>query len=94
LKQKREDFFEQLKSQLDSWNEQLAGLEEDVEKLSSSIKDNYKEQLEEFKKNSQKAKEVLEEINKASSKSIEALIEGIDKAWQEMEKAFSDQKKE
>lgn len=85
MKIEREKFFEQLKNELDTLNEQLAGLEKGADKIKSAFKKDFSEKTSEFKKNSEEVKDILQDLAKVGERSLKSFVDSVEGVWKEME---------
>ena len=84
----RDDFVENLKSQLDTWNSEIAKFEATVEAAQADAKAKLQEQLEEMHKQREKAVATLNEMQHAGEEAWEEMRKGTEDAWTALTEAF------
>ncbi len=84
----RKEFVEKLKTELDSWNEELDRLEASVKEISGELKKDGERQYEALRKNCAELSEKFKKTEKAREEAKEFLAETIESAWNEMQKSF------
>lgn len=81
----RDKYVEQLKKQLDEWNEKMAELEKEMWEAGEDSKERYREYLNELKIQQQQAQDQLRRLQHASESAWEDVLEGTKRAWREYE---------
>lgn len=85
-------YTENLKAQIDQWNNELKKLENEANKVSADMRQNYEQQIKELRTRRDEAQEKMRELQKSSDEasddirrsienSLNAMKEGIENAW-------------
>jgi malate synthase len=83
----RNEYVEQLKTNLDKWNADLAKLEAKARVAKTDLQIEYEMQLETLKKHRETASAKLHEIQESSGEAWQELRAGADTAWVAMREA-------
>jgi len=84
----RNTYIENLKSQLDKWNAEVAKWESQATKTQANMRTEYDKQLAAVKQHQHEAMEQLRKVQAASGDAWTELQRGADEAWAAMRKAF------
>ena len=84
----RNEYVEQLKQNLDKWNEDIAKWEEKARVARNDMRIDYEMQLESLRKQREAATEKLKELQASSGEAWKELTVGADAAWDAMREAF------
>ena len=84
----RDLYVEKLKANLDAWNASIDRLEAQARHAEADMKLKYREQLDELEKHRAKATAKLAQLHAAGDDAWEDLREGVESAWDAMEKAM------
>jgi len=84
----RNTYIENLKSQLDKWNAEMAKWEGQAAKAQVSMRTEYEKQLAAAKQHQHEAMEQLRKVQSASGDAWTEMQRGADEAWAAMRKAF------
>lgn len=94
---KRDEYIENLKKQLDTWNAEAAKWEAKAKAAQANMRGEYEKQLTAFRRQRDHALEQMRQIQAASGEAWQDLVRGTDDAWARMrdavEKARSEFKK-
>ena len=85
---KREEYIEKLKKQLDAWNAEVASWEAKTRQAQHSARAEYEKQLAEFRARRDQAMEQMRRVQGASADAWIDLARGADDAWDSMRRAF------
>jgi chromosome segregation ATPase len=84
----RNEYVEQLKSNLDKWNTDLAKWEDKAKAARTDLRIDYEMQLETLRKHRDEAMTKLKELQATSGDAWKDLKAGADVAWAAMREAF------
>ena len=84
----RNEYVEQLKTNLDKWNTDLAKWEEKARAAKKDMTIDYEMKLEELRKHREEAAAKLKELQASSGEAWKELKAGTDTAWAAMREAF------
>ena len=84
----REDYVQQLKTQIDRWNDEAAKLEAKVKAAQAGAQAEYAAQLEQFRKHRDEAMAEMRRVQSASLEAWSELARGADTALKSMQEAF------
>ena len=84
----RNAYIENLKSQLDKWNTEMAKWEAQAKAAQSGMRAEYEKQLATIRQHQNQAAEQLRRVQAASGDAWMELQRGADEAWARMRKAF------
>jgi len=84
----RNDFVENVKNQIDTWNTEITKLETTVEAAQADAKAKLQEQLEEMQQQREKAVANLQEMQHASEEAWDEMRKGSEDAWSALTEAF------
>jgi lipid II:glycine glycyltransferase (peptidoglycan interpeptide bridge formation enzyme) len=84
----RDEYVQQLKSQIDQWNAEAAHWEDKAKKAQAGMKSEYERQLQQFKAKSEEATSELRRVQGASIDAFSEMMRGADAAMQSMKDAF------
>jgi lipid II:glycine glycyltransferase (peptidoglycan interpeptide bridge formation enzyme) len=84
----REEYVEQLKTQLDKWNAEVSKWEGKTKAMQASARAEYDRQLAAFRKQRDEALAELRKVQGASGEAWTELAHGADAAWASMRAAF------
>ena len=94
---KRDEYLENLKKQLDTWNAEASKWEAKAKAAQANMRGEYEKQLTAFRHQRDQALEQMRRIQAASGEAWQDLVRGTDDAWARMrdavEKARSEFKK-
>jgi len=85
---KREEYVQKLKGQLDQWNAEVAKWEAKTKEAQASARAEYEKQLAEFRRQRDQALEQMRRIQGASGDAWLEVVRGADEAWARMREAF------
>ena len=85
---KRDEYLEKLKAQLDQWNAEVAKWEAKAREAQADMRIEYEKQLEAFRSQRDRALEQMRRIQAASGEAWLDLVRGADDAWAKMREAF------
>lgn len=91
---KRDEYAERLKKQIDEWNRLIGRWEEEAKHRSAGAREEAEERLSELRKQRDELRERLPEIQAAGGKALDELLEGINRAWKELSRAFERSREE
>jgi len=84
----RNDFVENVKNQIDTWNTEITKLETTVEAAQADAKAKLQEQLEEMQQQREKAVATMQEMQHASEEAWDEMRKGSEDAWSALTEAF------
>lgn len=84
----RSEYIEQLKSNLDQWNADLAKLEAKARVAKTDLRIDYEMQLEALRKHREEAAAKLKELQASGEGAWKELAAGADTAWATLREAF------
>lgn len=84
---KRDDYVEKLKSQLDAWNADVDALESRAHKAHAEAQALYQAQVEALRARSEQARLQLDLLRRASEDAWSEMRSGMEKAWDDMGEA-------
>ena len=84
----RNEYVEQLKTNLDKWNHDLAKWEEKARGAKNDLTINYEMTLDDLRKKREEATARLKELQATSGEAWKELKAGADTAWTAMREAF------
>jgi hypothetical protein len=84
----RNEYVEQLKTNLDHWNSDIAKWEAKAKVARTDMRIEYEMQLEALRKHREEATAKLKEIQASSGEAWKELAAGADSAWAAMREAF------
>ncbi len=84
---KRDDYVEKLKSQLDAWNADVDALESRAHKAQAEAQAVYQAQVEALRARSEQARLQLDLLRRASEDAWSEMRSGMEKAWDDMGEA-------
>ncbi len=84
----RNTYIENLKSQLDKWNAEMAKWEGQAAKAQAGMRAEYDKQLAAVKQHQHEAMDQLRKVQAASGEAWTDFQRGADEAWAAMRKAF------
>ena len=90
MKDKRKAYEEKLDAQLKEWNAQIALLKAKAENAKVDAKIDYYKTIDALEHKQDKAKKKLQELKTAGDEAWEAVKEGAEKAWAEVQTAYRD----
>ncbi|HYA46519.1 MAG TPA: hypothetical protein VEF92_03110 [Burkholderiales bacterium] len=85
---KRDDYVNNLKSQLDQWNAEITKWEGQAKAAQANLRAEYEKQLAGFRARRDQATEQLRKIQAATGDAWIDLARGADQAWASMSEAF------
>ena len=85
---KREEYVQKLKGQLDQWNAEVAKWEAKTKEAQASARAGYEKQLADFRRQRDQALEQMRRIQGASGDAWLEVVRGADEAWARMREAF------
>ncbi|MFQ3790294.1 hypothetical protein [Halomonas sp. A29] len=87
---RRDEFIEQMKTQLDEWNAEIEALAARARKASAEAQTRYHDDLERLRRRRDETRRRLEELQYASEAAWDSLQQGLDDAWELLRKALRD----
>jgi lipid II:glycine glycyltransferase (peptidoglycan interpeptide bridge formation enzyme) len=85
---KRDEYVEKLKGQLEQWNAEVAKWEVKAGEAQASARAEYEKQLSEFRRQRDQGLEQMRRIQGASGDAWLEVVRGADEAWARMREAF------
>ena len=85
---KRDDYVQNLKTQLDQWNAEVGKWEAQAKAAQAGARAEYEKQLATFRAQRNLALEQLHKVQAASGDAWTELVQGADKAWARVSEAF------
>lgn len=85
---KRDEYVQKLKGQLDTWNAEVAKWEAKTTEAQASARAEYEKQLTEFRRHRDQAVEQLRQVQTATGNAWLELTRGADEAWAKMRESF------
>ena len=85
---KRDQYVEKLKAQLDEWNAEAAKWEAKTRSTQADMRIEYEKQLETFRRQRDHALEQMHKVQAATGDAWIDLVRGADEAWAKMREAF------
>ena len=85
---RRDEYVERLKKQLDQWNGEVAKWEENTRQAQAGMRTEYEKQLQAYRQQRDQALEHMRRIQSASGDAWMDLMRGADDAWSRMREAF------
>jgi len=85
---KREQYIEKLKLQLDEWNAEVAKWEAKTRGAQADMRIEYEKQLETFRRQRDRGLEQMQKVQAATGDAWIDLVRGADEAWAKMREAF------
>ena len=85
---KRDEYVEKLKRQLEQWNAEFAKWEGKTREVQASARAEYEKQLAEFRRQRDGALEQMRKVQDASGDAWLEIVHGADEAWARMREAF------
>lgn len=79
--EKKDEYVEKLKTQIDGWSAEIDKLEAKVKKTKSDARMEYENQIKSLRQRYDSAKAKITEIQQASESSWEDLKQGAESAW-------------
>ena len=86
---KRDDYVEKLKKQLDQWNAEVSKWEAKAAQAQAGARAEYEKQLQAFRQQRDQALEHMRRVQAASGDAWVDLMRGADDAWARMRDAFN-----
>lgn len=85
---KRDEYVEKLKKQLDLWNAEVSRWEGKAQQATAGMRAEYEEQLQSFREQRDQAMEHLRRVQTSSGDAWKDLMRGTEDAWSKMREAF------
>ena len=85
---KREQYLEKLKAQLDEWNAEVAKWETKTRSAQAGMRIEYEKQLETFRRQRDQGLEQMRKVQAETGDAWIDLVRGADEAWAKMREAF------
>ena len=85
---RRDEYLERLKKQLDEWNAEVAKWEERTREAQAGMRAEYEKQLQAYRHQRDQGLEHMRRIQSASGDAWMDLMRGADDAWARMREAF------
>jgi len=85
---KREQYIEKLKAQLDEWNAEVAKWEAKTRSAQAGMRIEYEKQLESFRRQRDHGLEQMRMVQAETGDAWIDLVRGADDAWAKMREAF------
>ena len=85
---KRDEYVENLKKQLDQWNAEVTKWEGKARQAEAGMRAEYEKQLQAYRHQRDQALEQMRRIQSASGEAWVDLMRGADDAWAKMREAF------
>ena len=85
---KREQYIDKLKAQLDEWNAEVAKWEAKSRSAQADMRIEYEKQLDAFRHQRDQALEQMRKVQAATGDAWTDLVRGADDAWAKMREAF------
>jgi hypothetical protein len=85
---KRDEYIQKLKMQLDEWNAEVVKWEERTRAAESGLRAGYEKQLEAFRQQRDQALEKMKQVQSSAGDAWMDLARGADDAWDRMREAF------
>lgn len=86
---KRDEYVEKLKKQLDQWNAEVAKWEGKAREAQSGMRAEYEKQLQAYRQQRDQALEHMRRVQSATGDAWMDLMRGTDDAWAKMREAFN-----
>ena len=86
---KRDEYVEKLKKQLDQWNAEVSKWEAKAAQAQAGARAEYEKQLQAFRQQRDQALEHMRRVQAASGDAWVDLMRGADDAWARMRDAFN-----
>ncbi|MGQ4878140.1 hypothetical protein ACOJCM_06155 [Billgrantia sp. LNSP4103-1] len=87
---RRDEFIQRMKAQLDEWNAEIDALAARARQASTEAQARYQDDIERLRRRRDETRRRLEELQYASEAAWDALQQGLDDAWELMRKALRD----
>ncbi|MCE8035951.1 MAG: hypothetical protein LPK20_06930 [Halomonas sp.] len=87
---RRDEFIERMKAQLDEWNAEIEALAERARQASAEAQVRYQDDIERLRRRRDETWRRLEELQYASEAAWDTLQQGLDDAWELLRKALRD----
>src|SRR5690554_5316381 len=88
MSSKRDEYAERLKQQIDEWNRLLDRWEQEAKSRSAEARQEAERRLHDLRRRRDDLRERLPEIQEAGEKAFDELLDGINRAWKELSRAF------
>jgi len=85
---KRDQYIDKLKAQLDVWNAEIAQWEAKARSAQADIRVEYEKQLDTFRHQRDEGLEQMHKVQAATGDAWNDLVRGADDAWAKMRAAF------
>lgn len=85
---KRDQYLEKLKAQLDEWNAEVAKWEAKTRSAQAGMRIEYEKQLEAFRRQRDHGLEQMRKVQAETGDAWVDLVRGADDAWAKMREAF------
>lgn len=92
MENKRDEYVEKVKDQLDRWNSVIDDLEAKKSQVTNAAREQYETRLEEAKARRDELQDKLAELKHSSDAAWEELKSGIDLAWDSLSSALKSAK--
>ena len=85
---KRDQYLDKLKAQLDEWNTELAKWEAKARSAQADMRIEYEKQIDAFRRQRDQAMEQMHRVQSATGDAWNDLARGADDAWAKLREAF------
>ncbi len=85
---KRDDYVEKLKAQLDRWNADITKWEAKAKGAQADVRTEYEKRLDAFRRQRDLSIKQLQQVQSATGDAWKELARGADEAWAKMREAF------
>ncbi len=86
---KRKQYINSMKAKLDDLDEQISKLEQRGEKIEDSLKQDYRDKLDELRQRRAQARDKLNEIRNASQEEWQKLQDQLEHTWDAAKHSFN-----
>lgn len=87
---KRDDFIERVKANLDAWNAEIDILVARAREAGDEARVKYHDDIERLKRHRDETRELLEELQQTSEAAWGTLHQGLEESWERLRKACRD----
>ncbi len=84
----KSEYIEKAKARLDQWNAEIEKLKAKADEAEADAKVGYQKQIEEIRAQRDEAEKKMKEMQAASGDAWHEMKAGLDKAWDDLGKAF------
>ena len=84
----RDEYVENMKQQIDAWNDRIAQWEERIQKLDGDLRAQYQTQIESLRQQSDVATQKLRSLQQSSDAAWQHMSHGLEGAWKTLAESF------